>query len=85
LAPIHKGVVSGTVDSLPAAQTEKMREMNIIEEQNRMAAASPDSVPHAASSPLTHKAKPAPSKTPRTASKAPQQKPTQPQPGYRGL
>ena len=48
LAPIHQGVVAATVDSLPAAQHEKMREQNMIEEQNRVAAASPEPVPHAA-------------------------------------
>ncbi len=83
LAPIHNGVVAGTVDSLPAAQREKMREANIIEEQNQVAAASPDLLPRPASLPLTHKAKQASAKTARAASKAPQQKAAQP--GYRGM
>jgi hypothetical protein len=83
LAPIHRDVVAGTVDSLPAAQREKMRESNIIEEQDRVAAASPEITPRPASLPLTHKAKQVPSRPARAASKAPQQKTTQP--GFRGM
>src|SRR4051812_929309 len=70
LAPVHRGAVAGTVDSLPAAQTKKMREMNQIEEQNRVAAASPKLTPNPASLPLAQKRKPAVSRAPRTASKA---------------
>ena len=77
LAPIHEGNVAGTIDSLPAAAQEKIRELNMVAEQDYVAATSPDPIPHAATIAPAKAGQQKPSRTVRAASKAPAQKPDQ--------
>ncbi len=41
LNSVHAGLVAKTIDALPAAQHEKTRELNMIEDQNHAATETP--------------------------------------------